>query len=156
MRRTSMVHQKKKPAELTATRCEESGESFKETETPNLHNHTHVKNIPFKCNICWKIFENKNTLEEHKTHHMNIEKIQCKFCPVKISTANNMKRHIRVVHQGVKNCECPYCNRPFSNGEALKYHIMTHTGERPFKCKVCNREFIQPSAFKSHMKVHNK
>lgn len=70
--------------------------------------------------------------------------------------AANVKRHIKVVHQGVKDFQCPHCERSFAKAETLKHHVMTHTGEKPHACRECGKRFIQPTALNTHMKTHFK
>ncbi|XP_055920540.1 zinc finger imprinted 2 [Eupeodes corollae] len=56
---------------------------------------------------------------------------------------NNKRRYI-----------CTKCNREFNSCNALKYHNLSHTGERPHQCEVCGKSFYAQSALKSHMRLH--
>lgn len=67
-----------------------------------------------------------------------------------------MKRHVRVVHHGVRAYPCPHCDQSFGKSETLKNHVARHTGVKPYACQVCDKRFIQSVALRTHMKTHNK
>lgn len=53
-----------------------------------------------------------------------------------------------------KTYYCPTCERVFPRHNALKRHLVIHSGKRPFKCFICGRGFTQGGNLKTHMKVH--
>ncbi len=63
-----------------------------------------------------------------------------------------MLRHIKDVHQGVKNHTCEVCAQSFCSKTVLAQHMRVHTGEKPYKCDVCNKAFTQASSLYSHKK----
>ncbi|CAL8338968.1 unnamed protein product [Lota lota] len=61
-----------------------------------------------------------------------------------------MKRHI-VVHTGVKQFVCKFCNRSFNQPGHLKSHLRLHTGEKPYQCQHCDKSFNHNVSLKSHV-----
>lgn len=49
---------------------------------------------------------------------------------------------------------CDVCQKEFNSLNALKYHYLSHTGERAHTCTVCRKSFFAQSALKSHMRLH--
>ncbi|KAL5280767.1 hypothetical protein ACFFRR_004651 [Megaselia abdita] len=49
---------------------------------------------------------------------------------------------------------CDVCQKEFNSLNALKYHYLSHTGERAHTCSVCRKSFFAQSALKSHMRLH--
>lgn len=80
----------------------------------------------------------------------------CPDCGQGFNGPGNLKRHHRIVHEGVKDFACRFCHRRFAKAQTLKHHEMTHTGEKPHECKHCSKRFIQYVALKRHMKIHNR
>lgn len=53
-----------------------------------------------------------------------------------------------------KTHACDVCHKDFNSLNALKYHYLSHTGERAHTCSVCRKSFFAQSALKSHMRLH--
>ena len=51
----------------------------------------------------------------------------CPDCGQGFNGLGNMKRHFRVVHEGVKDFACQFCPKRFGKPDNLKNHEMTHT-----------------------------
>ena len=49
----------------------------------------------------------------------------------------NLKKHVEVVHEGIKPFKCSVCDVKFANKQHLKKHIETiHEEIKPFKCTI--------------------
>ena len=59
---------------------------------------------------------------------------------------------------GVREHQCKYCNKAFSDRFHLNKHIRTHTGEkltRPFKCTFCPKDYSRHEELNVHVaKAH--
>ena len=53
------------------------------------------------------------------THEQN-EKHQCSLCSSEFTRKENMLRHIKDVHKGIKNHKCDVCSQAFSNSTVRK------------------------------------
>ncbi|XP_013112207.2 zinc finger protein 184 [Stomoxys calcitrans] len=83
-------------------------------------------------------------------------KYTCPDCGQGFNGSGNLRRHHKIVHQGVKDFACRFCHKRFAKAQTLKHHEMTHTGEKPHGCPHCDMRFIQVVALKRHMKVHQE
>ncbi|XP_075161409.1 uncharacterized protein LOC142234204 [Haematobia irritans] len=83
-------------------------------------------------------------------------KYTCPDCGQGFNGSGNLRRHHKIVHQGVKDFACRFCHKRFAKAQTLKHHEMTHTGEKPHACSHCDMRFIQVVALKRHMKVHQE
>uniref|UniRef100_A0A1B0DQE6 Uncharacterized protein n=1 Tax=Phlebotomus papatasi TaxID=29031 RepID=A0A1B0DQE6_PHLPP len=164
--------------------CEVCGKECKTSCALKQHSYSHGVKRPFGCTICPLRFRGRTQLKVHMMRHEGIKNFECtvcglrkvtakelrvhmnthtreityscEFCPHKTVNLVNMKHHVKVVHQGVRDFHCPHCERSFGKPETLKHHVMTHTGEKPHACKECGKRFIQQTALKTHMKTHLK
>ncbi|CCD23463.1 Azf1p NDAI_0B04290 [Naumovozyma dairenensis CBS 421] len=60
----------------------------------------------------------------------------------------------KVVHEGSKQHECPYCHRLFSQSTHLEVHIRSHLGYKPFQCNFCGKRFTQGGNLRTHQRLH--
>ncbi|XP_055910891.1 zinc finger protein 665 [Eupeodes corollae] len=118
----------------------------------HMNRHAGIKN--FVCPHCGAKKSSRSELKNHINYHTKEKTYPCQICDMVFNNIVNYSRHRRVVHEGIKNFKCSYCEKSFGKSETRKHHEMTHTGERPHECKICHKKFIQIVSLKKHQKVH--
>ena len=82
-----------------------------------------------KCKVenCGKEFNHPQQLREHmaKVHSNGKNIVQCKICGKLLSHATSLKKHIKIVHEGIKDYKCEVCGKASSLLCNLKTHIKT-------------------------------
>lgn len=79
----------------------------------------------FRCEVCNKVFLNRNHLNRHA-----------------------------IIHSGVKPFKCDQCDKGFYRMEHLQRHVIVHTGIRPYKCNFCDKSFFQVGDQMKHLMTH--
>jgi len=113
----------------------------------------HSGDKPFKCDMCEKAFNRKDTLESHLSSHSDLKPFMCSVCGKQFG-----RRHIRDTHErrhkGEKKYACNMCVKRFMSSQQLKNHIRVHTGEKPFSCEHCGRMFAVKHQLITHLRIH--
>ena len=70
----------------------------------------------------------------------------------------NLRLHIRCVHDKAKPFPCSICSSSFSTKSHLVRHIkQVHEGRKPHQCTICEASFHQKSGLLQHISgVHEK
>lgn len=75
----------------------------------------------------------------------------CSQCGKAFKSDQNLKDHIRLVHQGLYRYICKICGKGTKGMSDLRGHMASkHNQPRDFKCEICRQEF----AYKCHLKEH--
>uniref|UniRef100_A0A1B0DQD0 Uncharacterized protein n=1 Tax=Phlebotomus papatasi TaxID=29031 RepID=A0A1B0DQD0_PHLPP len=137
----------KKPCE-----CKICGLGVTRLEGLRMHMKTHENGKRFSCRKpgCNENFDTSKDLLSHMQISHNEIIWSCKLCPFNTLQLASMKRHVKIVHEKVKDFHCPYCQRAFGLEFSLKKHVMIHTGEKPFECSECDMKFNQSDKLKQH------
>uniref|UniRef100_A0A1B0DQD7 C2H2-type domain-containing protein n=1 Tax=Phlebotomus papatasi TaxID=29031 RepID=A0A1B0DQD7_PHLPP len=137
----------------------------------------HTGERPHCCSQCPKKFITLEQLNVHMNIHTGENVFSCEFCPYTTIHRMQIGRHVKIVHQGVRNYQCPHCKKALSSSIGLKNHIMIHTGEKPracndrrgnlkqhvntvhqgiknHHCTICNKSFGTTRSLKNHLMLH--
>ena len=72
-----------------------------------------------------------------------------KLCNYAASQASDLKRHVMIVHEKVKNFKCDLCEYATSWAKQLKNHVMAvHENVKNFKCDLCE----YATSYANHLK----
>ena len=68
------------------------------------------------------------------------------------------KKHVKEVHEGVKDHECNHCGKSFSQAGSLKLHVKAvhegvHEGVKDHVCNHCDKSFARKDRLNSHVKA---
>jgi len=125
-----------------------------------------ITNVDNKIYICYKCRQIFYQLENLKNHNRkcNIETTQkkykivkyCLLCQKSYTSPYGLRKHIKAIHQGIKNFYCVICSKTFSDKSNIMRHIkFDHFKWFDYKCCCCNRLFKTASLFRNHIeKVH--
>ena len=134
--------------------CEHCGRAF---GTANqLENHTlniHSEDKNFQCHVCKKSYGTKLSLNNHLRFHEE-PKYNCETCGRKFKTSEHKKKHVLVVHEGIRKYECDNCGKKFSTSNNLKQHQSSvHEGKQLYNypCTYCDKSFNRNHLLQIHV-----
>jgi uncharacterized Zn-finger protein len=116
---------------------------------------TYIKSYDrFECTLCEYKCTTKGNLKRHiKMVHDKIKDFECSLCDYKFSTKGNLKTHIKQVHDKIKDVQCSLCEYKFSTKGNLKTHIkQVHDKIKDFECTLCEYKCSEKNTLKKHIK----
>ncbi|XP_058449425.1 uncharacterized protein LOC131429366 [Malaya genurostris] len=136
-------------------------------------NKTNDETRPFECEICFKRYSNKTSLDRHFRERFShrrtriVRKLgpnQCCGCREKFTTKEQLVRHSKQVHEsdrvtdlsGLKPFECNICFSRYSTQEAFNRHKSGHSNDQLYQCQQCEKSFVKQIMLRCHeRKYHN-
>lgn len=133
--------------------CDEDFVSFAELTAHMKYHIPGVEKPKHVCTVCDKKFFTSGALEHHvKMCFCKPEK--CEICE-KIYKNKNMLALHKLTHGIISSHPCQYCNRKFPFASSLEQHlIVDHTDKPQFLCKGCNKVFHSKLELIIHRKSH--
>lgn len=120
---------------------------------------THSKKNLKICDICGKVFGNRDTFQRHIEQHSGVPLTltSCDICGVRLVNKAGLRKHIKMCHtaENLKEQTCPYCSKVSSNLNAHRMHIrFSHLMQRKHSCHLCEKAFKRPLELKEHLSTH--
>ncbi|XP_069673050.1 zinc finger protein 271-like isoform X4 [Periplaneta americana] len=109
----------------------------------------------YKCEQCSKYIASKCSYLIHLRIHTGEKPCTCHVCGKQFRTTSLLNRHVKEVHEGIREHACEFCERKLANKRALMDHRRTHTGERPWVCHICGKSFRTKASLYIHNLFHN-
>ncbi|XP_050676686.1 zinc finger protein 260-like isoform X9 [Leptidea sinapis] len=139
------------------SKCWHCDERFNNHRQKAIHQQE-VHGIPMKqqekkaCSICNRVFNNKNALNTHfRRVHLMERTHKCDHCDMTFFGRNALKKHV-VKHTGERNFQCIHCMKAYGRKSTLREHLRIHMGDKRFKCNECGQAFVQKCSWRSHMR----
>ena len=87
---------------------------------------------------------------------MYTNETKCPLCKAIFEKAN-LKRHLRIVHEGRKDHKCEHCGKEYAEKKRLKTHIKReHDNIRDEKCNQCGKLFFSKQVLNEHIRNIHK
>ena len=113
-------------------RCQQCPKEYNQSENLKTHVKITHEGQKFLCHHCSVTFGRKENLYSHIRKHNSTITIpgsfQCQECEKTFSENYNLKRHVDIIHGGIKY-KCQQCPKVYTSNENLKIHVKnTHEG----------------------------
>ena len=82
----------------------------------------HGKSKKHHCDLCSKDFATSKMFYQHQKKVHEEKPIQCQLCG-QFLRKGYMKKHIKTVHEKIKDAQCDLCNKTFCDAQYLQTHI---------------------------------
>ncbi|KAF8787584.1 Zinc finger protein 112 like protein [Argiope bruennichi] len=134
--------------------CEICGAMFARNDRLVKHKLTHCDKDLYLCEVCGSTYKNKSDLQTHLLNHIDTTFEEIRDNTEKIEDLDLTKLEPSVQNMK-KTYACDQCFKVYNRSSALKYHYLTHTGEKPHKCPICQKNFGQRTTLKRHILAHS-
>ena len=100
---------------------------------------TRVYTHETKCPHCEAIFEKANLKRHIKTVHEGIKDYKCNHCGKEYFEKKRLNRHIKREHDNIRDEKCNQCGKLYFSKEGLNLHIRNI--HKHFSCHLCDEAF---------------
>lgn len=106
------------------------------------------------CHICRHRFREASALRKHiRSVHEKVRNYACSICNQRFGEKSNMRKHVLARHRDERPHACTDCAKRFHFTDGLARHIRNvHQGLRPFACARCGFQFKQ----RTHLQKHDR
>ena len=127
-----------------------------------VHMNLHIAQNQYKCLVCWKLFENRESFRFHSHQaHKDLKNpigltkadLSCGTCGKEFEDVPKRRRH-EISHK--ENVQCPICDK-ICSASNLKKHLKLHKMKdqgKYFSCDICGYKNTYKYVLKDHLEVH--
>ena len=158
--------------------CELCEKSFVNNAGLKAHVTYVHEGIKYECDVCQKIFQNPLYLKRHVKNSHDIKDFNrckqylketiprkkrelkeknkkiytCEICSKTFPYRALLSKHVKNVHEGVKEYQCDTCGKEFKSKGGLETHQLLHDTQREnYKCEICGKNFVTKVGHAQHI-----
>ncbi|CAG9118858.1 unnamed protein product [Plutella xylostella] len=160
-------YEKKKYSYEKTHTCETCGSSFTSNASLQAHIRRHLGIKPFVCSVCGYACVLNMELRRHMIRHTGVRPYKCRICDRRFGDFGSRQKHESYIfpkpychiHNPQTQVTTPVPSRSICGyscvlKEALRRHMLVHTGEKPYKCRICDRRFGDFGTRQKHERLH--
>ena len=158
---------KKKQSEYYRSVCPHCDKKFCEPYSRKKHVELEHQHVPYKCELCGKTFQSKQSKEYHKLVQHSVKELSetCDTCGKKFPAKVSLRNHQKYAHSDLKNHSCPICNVKFKQKKNRDPHIRNLHGINPNKeesteerhqCESCDSSFKYRGDLNAHKRLKHQ
>ena len=102
------------------------------------------------CKYCGEEFQGKFNLDRHvKQVHQRVKDYACEECEYRAGTRWDLGLHVKQIHEKAK---CKRCDFTAEGAKQLRQHVKNHHGKEERTCEYCGKEFLKKFNRQRHQK----
>ena len=141
---------------ISNLKCEICNELFIQKGRLNIHKSVVHEGKILECEQCDYTYTSFDAINGHRrrkhSNNPNREKKKCQQCDKSFKYTHDLKKHIKVIHEGIKK-KCPHCDFQADFNSGLKKHMTSVHGISNLKCDICNELFVVKGELNFHISV---
>eukprot|EP00095_Tigriopus_kingsejongensis_P012699 maker-scaffold22_size673200-snap-gene-5.43 protein:Tk12699 transcript:maker-scaffold22_size673200-snap-gene-5.43-mRNA-1 annotation:"phosphomevalonate kinase-like" len=121
----------------------------------------HFKKSKHNCQYCDRTFAHFSNVNRHirLVHQQMVvthKYVNCSVCN-KVVQSTSLKKHMKSIHDKLREFQCPHCEKSFAQSYTLKEHIgARHTNDLCHTCLLCQKSFAHKTNCGRHIKSVHK
>jgi KRAB domain-containing zinc finger protein len=109
------------------------------------------KEYKFECKECDYGCDDQRNFNRHVDNHNGV-RYPCLLCDFEATQAGALKRHVRNMHDKVKDFPCDECEKEFAQNAQLTIHHDYEHKKLHWVCSSCGKGFSKKGHCKAHIK----
>lgn len=154
-------HLTKLPEKTSNKQCKICNKTFSRIANLSRHlNNKHGKeNVLPRCNLCSRVFNDKNHLANHMCQNSNQQEFKCNICQKLFLRECYLIRHLKSHPATETYKKCEVCFKQFAGNLSFQHHYAKHLtsmNTNNYNCPVCKKSFLSMFLLNYHLKIKHR
>lgn len=108
----------------------------------------------FKDTYLYQIMTDPDFLKKINSDKQPQSKSSCPYCKKEFANESEVKLHLNVQPDDLKQLICCACGKSFAQKRYLRYHQRSHSERNKYACRICTRKYSRHDNLTRHNIFH--